>query len=578
MRLFSQTFMKTRIRLLLIAALSLPLNAGAVELFTFYAECELGLIDTTAGTSTPVGTIGWSVEAMDYGPDGQLYATVENGCWTHGNAGTLAIIDPVTLTVTPIGPIDPDGLGFGDVDALAFSPSGDLFAISVASYQLITIDPFTGAGTAIGYLNDLPGTFLGAIDFLPDGRLIGIDMHDAGGGPSLVWEINTTDASATFIGPLGFGSVEGMSLGPDGQLYALANSMEVDEPAILVTVNPDTGAGTFVQDMPLPLPDHPGARDALVAIAASEVLIDIKPGSWPNSINTRNKGVIPVAILGSSDFDATQVDVTTVEFGPDGAAPVHDGHVDDVNNDGHPDFVVHFKTLDTGIACGDTDATLTGETFDETAIEGTDSVKTVGCTVPQTVYFNDFDGGLAVAPGVKDVLDGITTTEPAQGYSGVGSFGGDFLRNTTGGEPIGTSGEPTRLTLTKLPRHSSVNINFLLAIIDSWDGSLPGGCTTCHPDVFNVRVDGIAVFGESFGFNGPTFVPPLGVLLAISPLGFNSDFDDAVYDMGLNPTFDNIPHTARTLTIEWFADGAGWQGGDDESRAIDNLEIILNKV
>ena len=114
MRLFSQTFMKTRIRLLLIAALSLPLNAGAVELFTFYAECELGLIDTIAETSTPVGTIGWSVEAMDYGPDGQLYATVEDGCWTHGNADTLAIIDPVTLTVTPIGPIDPGGLGFGE--------------------------------------------------------------------------------------------------------------------------------------------------------------------------------------------------------------------------------------------------------------------------------------------------------------------------------------------------------------------------------------------------------------------------------------------------------------------------------
>ena len=70
----------------------------------------------------------------------------------------------------------------------------------------------------------------------------------------------------------------------------------------------------------------------------------------------------------------------------------------------------------------------------DNAFIGMDSVKTAGCPRAQIAYFNDFDGGLAVAPGVKDVLDGITTTEPVQGYSGVGSFGGDFLRNTTGGD------------------------------------------------------------------------------------------------------------------------------------------------
>ena len=310
-------------------------------------------------------------------------------------------------------------------------------------------------------------------------------------------------------------------------------------------------------------------------------LIDIKPGSDPNGINPRGEGVIAVAILGSIDFDATQVDFTTVEFGPDRATPVHDGHVKDVNTDGYPDFVMHFETLDTGIACGDTHATLIGSTV-ENAFIGMDSVKTAGCTVPQSVYFNDFDGGLTVAPGVTDVLDGITTTEPVQDYGGVGSFGSDFLRNTTGGAPIGTPGELTRLTLTGLRKHNSIDINFLLAIIDSWDGSLPGspppGGDFYHPDIFNVRVDGIVVFDESFGFNVPTFVPPPGVLLdEYSVLGFNGDWNDAAYDMGLNPTFDNIPHTARTLTIEWFADGAGWQGGDDESWAIDNLEIILNE-
>ena len=34
--------------------------------------------------------------------------------------------------------------------------------------------------------------------------------------------------------------------------------------------------------------------------------IDIKPGSFPNSINLKGKGVIPVAILSTTTFDVLQ--------------------------------------------------------------------------------------------------------------------------------------------------------------------------------------------------------------------------------------------------------------------------------
>ena len=74
--------------------------------------------------------------------------------------------------------------------------------------------------------------------------------------------------------------------------------------------------------------------------------IDIKPGSDPNSINTKSMGLVPVAILGSDDFDATDVDVGTVTFGPGLASPVHNGHIEDVNGDGILDFVVHFVQKD----------------------------------------------------------------------------------------------------------------------------------------------------------------------------------------------------------------------------------------
>ena len=116
-----------------------------------------------------------------------------------------------------------------------------------------------------------------------------------------------------------------------------------------------------------------------VTVAGLLVPIDIKPGSDPNPVNPRSQGVVPVAVLGSTDFDAMQVDFSTVAFGPDGATPAHDGHVEDVNDDSIMDMMFHFKTQETGIVCGDTEATLTGETFDETQFTGTDTIKTVGC-------------------------------------------------------------------------------------------------------------------------------------------------------------------------------------------------------
>ena len=205
--------------------------------------------------------------------------------------------------------------------------------------------------------------------------------------------------------------------------------------------------------------------------------------------------------------------------------------------------------------------------------------------IEKQVYFNDFDGGLVEAPQITSILAGVTTTESVQGYDGLGSgdnvFGGSFLRNTTGGHAgggdIGTPGEPTRLTLTGLPPHTTISIGFLLGIIDSWDGSAPGGCTDCHPDILTVTVDGIMVFSEAFGFSGPVFTPPPGAWLSYGNLGFNPDFGDAAYDMNLVPSFNDIPHLADTVTIEWIASGEGWQGDDDESWAIDNVTVSVAK-
>ncbi len=110
---------------------------------------------------------------------------------------------------------------------------------------------------------------------------------------------------------------------------------------------------------------------------AITVSIDVKPGSDPNSTNLGSQGVIPVAILTTPDFDAATVDPATVVFArPDGAAPVHD-RLEDVDEDGDLDLIMHFRTQDTGIADDATEACLTGETTDGQAIEGCDAIRVV---------------------------------------------------------------------------------------------------------------------------------------------------------------------------------------------------------
>jgi hypothetical protein len=89
--------------------------------------------------------------------------------------------------------------------------------------------------------------------------------------------------------------------------------------------------------------------------------------------------VIPVAILSTNSFDASIVDQASLRFGPGHASAEDDGHFEDVNRDGEPDLVLRFRTQDAGIECGDTSVSIRGQTLTGIAIEGRDSIITVGC-------------------------------------------------------------------------------------------------------------------------------------------------------------------------------------------------------
>jgi len=172
-------------------------------------------------------------------------------------------------------------------------------------------------------------------------------------------------------------SFDHLEAGTSGGFFPGANSLGQTRPSYIAA--PDCGISEIANLADIGFPD---SHNVLVVNGSAVVEIDIKPGSYPNSINCLNsKGVVTVAILGSQDFDALTVDHTTVTF--EGATETHVNfktgmprrHERDVNDDGLIDLVFHFRLGDTALDCEATEGMLTGSTFDGQVIQGVDSVR-----------------------------------------------------------------------------------------------------------------------------------------------------------------------------------------------------------
>lgn len=102
------------------------------------------------------------------------------------------------------------------------------------------------------------------------------------------------------------------------------------------------------------------ADSTVVAVTVVPIDIDIMPDVNPNEIDLSEiYDEIPVAVIGGSYLDASSVSLSSLGFGPD-SAPALRSELVDFNEDGHPDHISYYRTVDIGLVNGDRIACLTG--------------------------------------------------------------------------------------------------------------------------------------------------------------------------------------------------------------------------
>ncbi|MCH8840377.1 MAG: hypothetical protein IH831_06800 [Planctomycetes bacterium] len=178
--------------------------------------------------------------------------------------------------------------------------------------------------------------------------------------------------------------------GTSGKGAAVRNGEDLDNPSFFSWQPGALGDGWF--DLDVFPPEFSGnlrfVVEGTIIPEPISLALDIKPGSDENPVNLKSRGVLPVAVLSTDDFDTSDIDVETLLFGDPllldvggmAAGPLRFAF-EDVSDDGLVDLTLKFslpELIDLGALGPESIAgLLTGTLFDGTPIEGADSIRIV---------------------------------------------------------------------------------------------------------------------------------------------------------------------------------------------------------
>ncbi len=375
----------------------LPYFVVAAAAALALAGCGNDQSATTAPTANgPVDPFG-APGAIQGGPSGVTSAA--------SLTGNVVAVDPATLECA--GVIDFNDVGVGNYDAI-FESGGADFAERFVGQSLSfsgNFDVLSGtptspltlqAGTA-GQNLSVTNSACCATPVLAGLGPLGYPALDAIGEGSMavLFDYDQSQFGFELVGgdggsaTLSFFRRDGSLVdqvvvtGLNTQAYGFARVGGVHDIAGISIENTDPG-GIGLDNLCSDVPGVPGTPATFT--------LDVHPGSCPNPVNVKSQGVTPVAILGTTGGDVTEIDPSTILL--EGVAPIRwkladvgtpviDGEECECNTlggDGVMDLTLKFKTQDLisalGLVPGETSrtVTITGTLNDGTTFEASDCI------------------------------------------------------------------------------------------------------------------------------------------------------------------------------------------------------------